>query len=102
MSDTKTRPGRVAITEYLEVDLRTERWHCRRCNHDIEAARNNYKEGLLVAQRDPREVHRPLINENRYEYTFAPDPEWCQRFLQRLPPREVPVAVGRGGGTHAK
>lgn len=78
MSDTKTRPGRVAITEYLEVDLRTERWHCRRCNHDIEAARNNYKEGLLVAQRDPREVHRPLINENRYEYTFAPDPEWCR------------------------
>lgn len=78
MSDTTAKPGRIAITEYLEIDLKNERWHCRRCDHDIEAARNNYKEGLVVAQRDPREVHRPLINEDRYEYTYAPDPEWCR------------------------
>lgn len=78
MSDRTTQPGRIAITEYLEIDLQSERWHCRRCNHDIENARENYKQGLMVAQRDPREVHRPLINEERYEYTFAPDPEWCR------------------------
>lgn len=78
MSDTQARPGRVAITEYLEVDLKTERWHCRRCDHDIQDARGNYKEGLVVAERDPREVHRPLIDETRYEFTFAPDPEWCR------------------------
>lgn len=78
MSDTQARPGRVAITEYLEVDLKTERWHCRRCDHDIEHARNNYKEGLMVAERDPREVHRPLIDETRYEFNYGPDPEWCR------------------------
>lgn len=78
MSDTSTKPGRLAITEYLEIDLQNERWHCRRCDHDIGKARDNYKEGLVVAQRDPREVHRPLISEERYEYTFAPDPEWCR------------------------
>lgn len=78
MSDTSTQPGRLAITEYLEIDLQEERWHCRRCNHDIGNARENYKEGLVIAQRDPREVHRPLISEERYEYTYAPDPEWCR------------------------
>lgn len=78
MSDTQARPGRVAITEYLEVDLKTERWHCRRCDHDIQDARSNYKEGLVVAERDPREVHRPLVDETRYDFTFAPDPEWCR------------------------
>lgn len=78
MSDTSTKPGRIAITEYLEIDLQNERWHCRRCEHDIGNARDNYKEGLVIAQRDPREVHRPLINEDRYEFTFAPDPEWCR------------------------
>ena len=68
---------RVAITEYLEIDLDEERWHCRRCDHDIAPARGNYKEGLLVYNRDPREIHRPILDE-RYEFTYAPDPAWCR------------------------
>ena len=68
---------RVAITEYLEIDLDGERWHCRRCDHDIAPARGNYKEGLLVYNRDPREIHRPILDE-RYEFTYAPDPAWCR------------------------
>jgi acetone carboxylase gamma subunit len=68
---------RVVITEYLEIDLATERWHCRRCNHDIGPARSNYKEGLLVYNRDPREIHQPILLES-YPFTYAPDPQWCR------------------------
>jgi acetone carboxylase gamma subunit len=69
---------RIAITEYLEIDLATERWHCRRCSHDIAAARSPYKEGLLVHERDPREVHDSIIDDKKYEFTYAPDPNWCR------------------------
>ncbi len=63
------------VTEYLAIDLEAERWHCTRCGFDIGNARRNYKEGCLVAERDPREIH-PAIIEGAY--TFAPDPEWCR------------------------
>jgi acetone carboxylase gamma subunit len=69
---------RVAITEYLEIDLVNERWHCRRCGHDINDARSPYKEGLLVYERDPREIHDSIIDDQRYEFTYAPDPKWCR------------------------
>ena len=65
---------RVPMTEYLEMDLDSERWLCRACGHDLASARGNYKEGTLVHDRDPREIHRPLIDPDRYEFTFAPDP----------------------------
>jgi acetone carboxylase gamma subunit len=68
----------IAITEYLEINLDTERWHCRRCAHDIGAARGPYKEGLLVQERDPREVHDSIIDSEKYEFTYAPDPQWCR------------------------
>ncbi|MEX2479944.1 MAG: acetone carboxylase subunit gamma [Gammaproteobacteria bacterium] len=70
--------NRIAITEYLEIDLSRERWHCRRCDHDIGPAREPYKEGLLVYERDPREIHRPILDASRYEFTYAPDPKWCR------------------------
>jgi acetone carboxylase gamma subunit len=69
---------RVPMTEYLEIDLESERWLCRRCGHDLAPARGNYKEGTLVYDRDPREIHRPLIDPGRYVFTFAPDPAWCR------------------------
>src|ERR1035438_3480541 len=75
-------PMRIPMTEYLEIDLETERWRCRRCAHDLGPARGNYKEGTLVYDRDPSEIHRPLIDPGRYEFTFAPDPAWC-RILDR-------------------
>ena len=37
--------------------------------------RGNYKEGCLVADRDPHEIHDPVVTG---EYTFSPDPEWCR------------------------
>lgn len=67
----------VLITEYLRIDLDTEQWQCRRCNHVIGPARELYKEGTLVYHRDPREIHPPLLDPAKYAKTFAPDPEWC-------------------------
>lgn len=63
------------VTEYLVIDLDGERWKCERCGRDLGPARANYKEGCLVAERDPTEVHPPRVAG---PYTFAPDPQWCR------------------------
>jgi acetone carboxylase gamma subunit len=68
---------KVPITEYLRIDLDSEHWECAVCNQPLNSARANYKEGLLIHARDPREIHRPLIDPKLYEYTFAPDPTLC-------------------------
>lgn len=64
------------ITEYLDIDLEREMWCCNRCGKDIFFARENYKKGCLIYERDPTEIHEPLGNAKRYN--FAPDPEWCR------------------------
>ncbi len=66
---------RLRVTEYVDVDLDAEVWHCNRCGHRIGPAREPYKEGCLVSARDPRAVHPALIDG---EYNFAPDPEWVR------------------------
>ncbi len=68
----------VMITEQLCINLDTEQWLCRRCNKELGSARNNYKRGLLVHERDPREIHRPILDPDRYEFTFGPDPTWVR------------------------
>lgn len=75
MSTTTTTTGREPITEYLEIDLDAERWHCRVCGHDLGDARGDYKRGLLLYDRDPREVYEAKIDS---EYSYAPDPAWCR------------------------
>ncbi|WP_245965265.1 acetone carboxylase subunit gamma [Paenirhodobacter hankyongi] len=69
---------KVPMTEYLRIDLETEKWECRVCDHVIAPAAGNYKEGLLVHNRDPREIHPPVIDPAKYRYTFCPDPEWVR------------------------
>lgn len=64
------------ITEYLDIDLESEMWCCHSCGMALVSARQPYKKGCLVAERDPREVHRPVIEGG--PFTFAPDPEWCR------------------------
>ncbi|WP_221246912.1 acetone carboxylase subunit gamma [Acidocella aromatica] len=66
------------MTEYLRIDLETENWECRVCNHVVGSAKGNYKEGLLVHNRDPREIHPPIIDPDKYRFTFSPDPEWVR------------------------
>ncbi|MEU3274843.1 acetone carboxylase subunit gamma [Saccharomonospora sp. NPDC006951] len=66
---------RLRITEYLEIDPETETWHCERCGHAIGPARENYKRGLLLNDRNPREIHPARFDG---EHDFAPDPAWCR------------------------
>lgn len=68
----------VLITEYLRINLDTEMWECRNCGHVHGSARDNYKRGLLVHDRDPREIHKPLLDPKLYERTYSPDPSWCR------------------------
>jgi len=66
---------KVRITEYLDIDLAREYWCCNRCGYELYSARDNYKKGCLVLERDPRSVY-PMVIEG--PFTFAPDPEWIR------------------------
>ena len=66
---------RIRMTEYLDLDVEEEMWHCHRCGHLLISARENYKKGCLLYNRDPREIHRPLLEGT---YTFSPDPDWIR------------------------
>lgn len=77
---------KVEMTEYLRVDLETEQWQCRVCDHDIGPAQKSYKFGLLVYNRNPQDIHPPIIDPNQYRYTFSPDPEWV-RILEYYCPK---------------
>jgi len=63
------------ITENLDIDTGSLTWHCHRCGGALGPASANYKQGCLIDARDPREVWRPLIEE---EYNFSYDPEWMR------------------------
>jgi acetone carboxylase gamma subunit len=69
---------KVLMTEYLRIDLDAEVWQCRVCDHEIGSARSNYKEGMLVYNRNPQDIHPPVIDPEKYEFTFSPDPEWVR------------------------
>ena len=62
------------ITEYLAVDLEKERWICRRCDQDLGDANGDYKTGLVLRSRDPKEIHSSGLEESR----LYPDPDWCR------------------------
>ena len=66
---------KIRVTEYLDLELETEQWHCNRCGHAFGPARDNYKKGCLLYGRDPREIHNPIVDG---KYTFAPDPDWMR------------------------
>lgn len=72
---TTEQPGRIRVTEYLDLDLERERWLCHRCDREIGPARENYKRGCLFHDRDPREIHPPIVSG---EFNFSPDPEWVR------------------------
>lgn len=67
--------NRVRVTEYLDLDVQRERWLCNRCGRDIGPARENYKKGCLLHDRDPREIHPPIVSG---EFNFSPDPLWVR------------------------
>lgn len=63
------------ITEYLDIDLEEEMWCCNRCGRELILARENYKRGCLVRERDPRDIYNHVVDE---PYSFAPEPEWVR------------------------
>ena len=69
---------KVLVTENLRIDLDSEWWECRHCSRQLISARENYKRGLLVYDRDPREIHKPLLDPTKYALTFSPHPNWCR------------------------
>jgi acetophenone carboxylase len=66
---------KLHVAEYLDIDVNAERWHCHDCGRDLGSARDNYKRGLLVGEREPNEVH-PTVIEG--EYTFSPNGDWVR------------------------
>lgn len=69
---------RVQITEYLDIDIDNEMWHCNRCGYGLVSARENYKKGCLVYDRDPRTVCRSITEA---EWDYSPNSDWC-RFVE--------------------
>lgn len=67
---------KVRITEYLDIDLDREKWCCNRCGHDLENARENYKKGCLIAERELEDVHPAMVEHSTY--SFTPDPDYCR------------------------
>ncbi len=65
----------IRFTEYLDLDLDREQWLCDRCGRVLGPARESYKKGCLLYDRDPREVHPAIVEGN---YSFAPDPLWVR------------------------
>jgi acetophenone carboxylase len=72
---TEKTAQRIRVTEYLDLQLDNEQWCCNRCGHVLGSARENYKRGCLLHDRDPREIHAPLVQG---QYTFSPDPLWVR------------------------
>ena len=68
-------PERIRVTEFLDLDLSSEQWICNRCGYILGPARQSYKKGCLLYDRDPRQIHPPLVNG---AYNFSPDPEWVR------------------------
>ena len=62
---TDSGAARRRITEALDLDTASRRWVCNRCGHDLGPAERNYKEGCLVYDRDPREIHMPVRSSHR-------------------------------------
>ena len=72
---TSSAEQKIRVTEYLDLNLDREEWSCNRCGRVLGPARDNYKKGCLLYDRDPREVHNPIVEG---KFTFSPDPEWVR------------------------
>ncbi len=68
--------GLLNIGENLKLDLDREHWVCGRCAQDLGSGRENVKHGLLVGEREPSDIHPPLIEGG--EFSFSPNAEWVR------------------------
>lgn len=88
-----TTDRRERITEHVDLDLEAQVWRCNRCDRELGSASRGFKHGLLVRERDPQEIHRPLIDPDRYDHTFSPDGSWCRMLEYYCPGCAVMVEV---------
>lgn len=65
----------LRVAEGVNLELDAERWQCAKCGHDCGSAREDMRRGMLVAERDPAEVHPPLIDT---KFNFSPNPQWIR------------------------
>ena len=66
----------IRITETLDIELEHERWCCNRCGGDLGSAREPWKLGALIRDRDPREIHFPIGPSKEFNFSF--DPKWMR------------------------
>ena len=66
---------RIRVTEFLDLDIGREQWVCNRCERVLGPAQESYKKGCLLYDRDPREIHPPVVPG---EFNFSPDPLWVR------------------------
>ena len=66
---------KIRITEHLDLDVDREEWLCNRCGRALGSARDNYKKGCLLYDRDPREIHPPIVTGS---FNFSPDQLWVR------------------------
>lgn len=67
---------KITVTEYLDIDLEREIWCCSRCGGELTGARENYKKGCLVYERDPREIYES--RPSPAGVYGSPDPNICR------------------------
>lgn len=72
---TTEAPSRIRVTEYLDLEIDRELWFCNRCGRELGSARENYKKGCLLCERDPREIHPSILPGT---FSFSPDPLWVR------------------------
>lgn len=66
---------RIRFTESLDLDVDEELWCCNRCGCKIGSARDNYKKGCLIYNRDPSEIYPRVTNET---IDFIPNKNWIR------------------------
>ncbi|PWJ54379.1 acetophenone carboxylase [Quadrisphaera granulorum] len=66
---------KIQITENLDVDVEARQWCCHHCGTSLGSADTNYKQGCLVAAREPDEVWQPHVDE---QVTFSYHRDWCR------------------------
>jgi len=63
---------KIRFGEALDLDMEEEAWYCNRCGYKLGSARDNYKKGCLVYERDPAEMHPP-VTEEKFDFTANKD-----------------------------
>lgn len=70
---------RVEITEYLSINLESEKWMCNRCEKELVSARQAYYYGCLVHERPTTEVYgRAIELPNEQAVNYAPDSKFTR------------------------